>query len=519
MEDHRVALSPIDHIMPRGHLFLLLYFPLSNPDIARVASNFKSGLERTFEALPILSGTIQPACQSEQSGSLCVDAPWNSVDDVFHINDLTSSDLDYETLRQDHFPLTILGQWNLFSILTSRPNPFGVENPVMMAQVNFIRNGMILVPFFHHSVMDGSGAATVMELWATFCRGGGGADVISTYMLGRERLMFGDEAGHWEDIREYVTGSESYGGQRHLSVGSEASRLGRGHNLAMYGFNYLAAFFKEKLLGLLLPTTSSRDTSCAPQLPKKVDAEIFFFSRSRLATLRSVVSASIANATSSPSDGKAPSYISTNDALSALLFACVTEARRSIQSTNTPQMIPFGLTVSARKLLDPPLPEKYIGNMSTFCYLDLPLDSVTVEPRNIATIAHHIRRRLLQLDDAFVKKLIGALRKVDDISKVGPACRASKDWDFMVTPWTRWEYYSMDWGSEIGAKCERLRTAKPSSPKYDGINVILPALKVDNGIGEEETAGLEVMVALEEKAMLRLKGMREWTRWAQWRCN
>lgn len=517
MEHQEFSLSPMDHIMPRRHLFLSLYFPLSNPDITRIVSTFRSGLERMFEALPILSGTVQPARQSEQRGSLCVDAPWNPIDDVFHVNDLTSFDLDYNNLRQNHFPLTISEQYKLFSILTSRSNPFAVESPVVMAQVNFIRNGMILVPFFHHSVMDGLGAATVMKLWATFCRGENGADVISTGMSDRERLAFGDEAGRWEDVREYINGSEAYSSQKHRPVSSEASRLGRGINLANYGLISFAAFFKEKLLGLLLPTARSLDTSSPPQLPQKVDAEIFFFSRSSLATLRSVVSASVASAVPIPGDDEAPSHLSTNDALSALLFACVTEARRAIKSTDTPPVIPFALTVSARRLLNPPLPENYIGNMSTLCHLDVPLDSVTVELRNIAAIAHRIRRRLIQLDASFIRRLIGALRTADDISKVAPAYRASKDWKFMISPWTRQGYYSMDWGSEIGAKCERVRTAKPSGPMYDGVNVIFPELKDENGA--EEGAGLEVMVVLEEGAMRRLKGMEEWTRWAQWRCN
>ena len=522
MQDSKFSLTPIDHLMTRRHLFFLLYFPLSDPDIARIVSTFKSGLQRTFEALPILSGTVQPARQNEQSGSLCVGAPWNSIDDVFRVNDLTSYDLDYKDLRRNHFPITLSDQYDLFSILTSRSNPFQVENPVMMAQINFIRNGMILVPFLHHSLMDGLGGAAVMEIWATFCRGENGANMISDDMVNRERLMFSDETGLWEDIREYVNGSEAYdSGQRNRPIGSEASRRARGYSLTTCGFKSLATFFTQRLPGLLRPITSSRHTFSAPQLPKKVDVEIFFFSHSRLATLKSIVSASVARDFPGPGDSKAPAYISTNDALSALVFACVTEARRSTKSTDTQQVetIPFGLTVSGRRLLMPPMSKKYIGNFSIFCHLDLSLDSVTAEPHNLANIAHDIRKRLAQLDDAYVKKLIGALRTVDDISKVAPACRASKDWQFMISPWTEQSYYDMDWGRDVG-RCERLRVPKVSSPAYDGTIVVLPKLKAENnGVGEEEEAGLEVAFGLEKSAMRRLKGMNEWTRWAQWRCS
>ena len=458
--------------MTRRYLVMFLYFPLSNPDIPRIASKFKSSLQRTFETLPILSGTVQPAPQSKQNGSLCVGAPWNNIDDVFRVNDLTSSDIDYANLRQNHFPMTTSDQHNLLSVLISRPDPLGVENPVMMAQVNFIRNGMILVPILHHAFMDGLGGATVMEMWATFFRGEDGAEMVSSGMIDRERLMFGDEAGRLEDFPEYVNGS----------------------------------------------ATGSGNTPSAPQPPEPVETEVFFFPRSKIATLKSIVSASIASAGPNPSDSETASYISTNDALSALLFTFVTEARRPFNSTDTQQMIPFGLAVSARRLLNPPLPEPYIGNAILYCHVDVSLHSITTESRNIATIAHQIRKRLLQLDDNYVQRLIGALRTVDDITKVRPACRVSEEWRFVVTSWTTQTYYSMDWGSEIGSKCERIRMPKMSWPAFDGLMIVLPELKVENGIGEEE-AGLEVMIGLKKGAMQRLKGMEEWTEWAQWRCS
>lgn len=104
MEDRKLALSPLDHLMPRRYTMKLLYFSLSNPDIVRITSVLKSSLQRTFETLPILSGTVQPASHNTQRGSLCVAAPWNEIDEVFRVNDLSSSDLDYENLRQTISP-------------------------------------------------------------------------------------------------------------------------------------------------------------------------------------------------------------------------------------------------------------------------------------------------------------------------------------------------------------------------------------------------------------------------------
>ena len=498
MENHKLLLTPLDHIMPRCYSPKLLYFPLSHPDIACTTSKLRSSLHRLFETLPILSGTVQQAHQSEQSGSLCVGAPWNTVDDVLRVSDLTSSDLDFENLRQTHFPMTTSAQYEFLSVLKSRANPLGVENPVMIAQINFIRNGMLLVLFLHHSFMDGMGGSAVIGLWAALCRGANGPEIGRGEMMNRERLMLGDEAGRWEEFREYVKVSEA--------CGSGPGFLGRAYNLAL---SSLRVFSKRKSSGSLLSPKDSR---------KEVESDLFFISRSKLATLKSDVSASIASAIPSPSDSKSPSYISTNDAFSALLFACVTEARKSVKPKDTRRTIPLGVTVSGRRLLNPPLPEDYVGNMNLCAYLDVPFRRVTVKMSDVATIALQIRGRLLQLDDTYVNRLIGALRTVDDISKVALACRSSGEWEFVVTSWRGQGYYGMDWGGEIGAKCERLRIPKAAWPSLDGLNVIFPELEVENVIGSA-VAGGEVVVTLEKGAMQRLKGMEEWTRWAQWRCS
>lgn len=222
--------------MPRVPSVKFLYFPISDPDVARITSALKSGLQRTFEALPILSGTVQQQTVRNKQ-SLCVGAPWNAVDDVFRARDLTSSDLDYETIRRNHFPMTPAEQQeDLMSVFLSRPNRLSPENPVMMAQVNFVRNGMILVQFLHHSFMDGLGGATVMGMWATFCRGENGTEMVSSEMMDRGRLMSGDENSHLEDFHEYVYGSWSYERGQYLPQGycrGNGARS-RGSSLATY---------------------------------------------------------------------------------------------------------------------------------------------------------------------------------------------------------------------------------------------------------------------------------------------
>ncbi|KAL9043734.1 MAG: hypothetical protein Q9214_003087 [Letrouitia sp. 1 TL-2023] len=492
--------------MPRHYVVNLLYFPQQNTDtdIAHLTTTLRSGFQQTLEAVSILAGTVQLAPESakRQPGSLCVGAPWNAIDDLLHFNDLTSSDLDYGNLKEAHFPMTTSEGYPLFSILMTRPDPMGIVNPVMMAQVNFIRGGMILVLVLHHSFMDGLGGAVIAETWAAFCRGDEQAgEMVTDEMVNRERLMpkgHDNGNGRLEDFPEYHDTSKP-------------SSQGDG---------------EEPTNTNLQPSLDEHEASSAP--PRKameIESEIFFFPQPRLAELKSAVFSALPN---HDAENAEPPYISTNDALSAFLFTCITAARKNTRNQPLPltgpdlpseETIPFGLTLSGRRLLNPPLPQNYIGNMSLFCYLDLPLSTASsTSTSNISTVAQKIRARILSLDEKYVYNLISAIHKVEDNSKIEPACRkvvGKEGWQVMITPWTDQGYHGMDWGVGVGV-CERVRLPKARIAALDGVVIVLPRIGERR---EEAERGLEVMVALEREAMGELRRMEEWRTWSKWMCS
>ena len=196
MEKRKLTLTPLDLILPPHHIVKLLYFPRSNPDIGSIASNLRTGLQRTFEALPILLGTVQSDNdgQRRQEGLLCVDLPWMEINEVFAVNDLTDcQDLVYTDLKREHFPMTTSERYKFCSVLYNSDGSMKtVPSPVMMAQVNFIPGGMILAVCSHHAFMDGTGTATIVGMWAAFCRGENGAKLLTESMWNRSRLMPGD---------------------------------------------------------------------------------------------------------------------------------------------------------------------------------------------------------------------------------------------------------------------------------------------------------------------------------------
>ncbi|MDI1493511.1 MAG: hypothetical protein OHK93_005301 [Ramalina farinacea] len=555
----------------------LLYFPRSNPDCTSIASTLKASLQRTFEALPILSGTVQSDTDSplHQEGAVCVDAPWMDVNDIFAANDLTGcEDLVYADLKREHFPMTMTERYKLCSILhTAEGRLKTLPAPVMMAQVNFIRGGMILALCLHHSFMDGNGSAKIVGLWATFCRGEDGGKLLKKSMWDRSRLMQGAEDVSSGPFGEYVDNSRNKLAVRIIGDGEEGhkqtAREDKKHHLQT-ALQADTVFDK--------PRTAEQKH---PEQKKGVDTEIFFFSHARLAALKAAVSAALPrenprSATAAPAampgeggrihpqqrpgqpnnDGVFDSnsrngylssqpYISTNDALSALTFTCITAARSSISTPYStihrasapdtlhlsalPRTVPLSIAISGRRMLTPPLSKNYLGNVSLFCHLNvslphrhtsskanhtMPTGPVGTEPQpnlshpaahqpepaitpdipTVAGLAHRIRARLLELDEDYVRGVIGALSRVGDLAKVMPAYvfsdtdvggaaapmlgqrrddgrdvpslmtavagqsvagtgeregSPSSFWGTMITPWTAQEYYTMDWGAEL----------------------------------------------------------------------
>ena len=480
--------------MPRAHMVKVLFFPVPNARATLVAAALKSSLKRTMEALPILSGSIQRGKHPPRVDSLCVGEPWNTVNDIFHVTDLTESGLDYTKLRKQNFPLGAFREYDMVS--RSLQGPLGAQTPVMMVQVNLVRDGMVLVVAVHHSCMDGYGSVAVFEIWAKFCRGEDGAELLRDGTWTEQRLMHGDEGNRLSDFPDcFLEPSSLYNGETNGNIAPPETSS---------------------------PSPDPQVTVAVPQQSKEVVSETFFFSRSKLKALKSKVSASLPETTGDSNGSQSPAYISTNDALSAFIFACITRARTPPEHAGSTQMIPLVLPVSARRILDMPNPTGYMGNMIVACYFDMPLCTVRSELSSLALIAQKIRKRLIEIygDRGLVKRWVGAIGTVEDTRRIASAFRVTKDYPILLTSWSGHKFYDIEWGPEVGGRCEgvRLLTDKGTPPRPDGMVAILPELKFGHPMAQED-GGLEVLITLEKGVMAKLKDLLEWTAWAEFRCS
>lgn len=411
--------------------------------------------------------------------------------------------------------MTYLKFNDMFPIHGPNRDLFGLENPVIMVQVTFAKGGMIMATCLHHSFVDGTGSPEVLEVWAAFCRGE--HPNVSPTRISRDQVMTTAGDANLGNFFEY-TDQCSPGDL--ISYAASGSVEEKPYSL----LRHARCFFTGKILhpviawflARLSPFISSMLIQPIPQgalLAKHtnpVSTEIFFFPKPLLLELKSLLATHLPPST----------WISTNDALSALCGACLTTARKpSMPSQDPEQELQFVIAVDGRRLTNPPLPKDWIGNVSLHGQVAAQLFETQPTIPNVAKLGLRLRKRLQALDTAYIEDFIASLAAAPDISRITPSFASLRETgrSVLVLSWATQGFYQTDWGKEIGVKCERLRVPKFEIPRYNGACIILPEVGKGGREGEEE--GLEVMIGLEWESMKRLKENELWGTFGRWRCD
>ena len=483
-------LTPIDNITPRRYSSKMLFFPESpGSDVYTVVNTLRDGLAKTLEAISPLSGTVKTF---GEKGAVCVTAPWSTVDDIFHVKDLRyDGELEYRNLRDRHFPLENLDP-NILMPSAAMPLgvPFKGEKPVMLVQTNIIKGGMIMALCMHHSFTDGNGTTAIASVWAAYCRGDDGQRLITQEMVDRGRLMRGCESASLADVPEFTM----------RPIEEEASSSG-----VLF---HIRTLVSDRLMVPLCRWSTSTQKSESNALPgrSQFESAIFFFPKKSLIELKIM-----AYAGDRSEDGE--SWISTNDALCALLGCCVHSARREELRTMADRSCIVQIVVGGRRRLDPPLPAEYIGNIVSCIRVFIPSRSIDSTPAKISEIAHLIRDQIEQCDARYFRKMIAALSSVRDLARVIPTPPSQFEDALYFSSWANQSFYEINWGDAVGARIERVR----NPADFPNFCFIMPELKGAGFKGDD--CGLEIQIRLEKGQMRRLKQNELFMRFAQWRSN
>ena len=481
-----LRLSPLDQIMPRVYSRIVLPLPLKDTELQSPIQHLRQGFKATVTEISFLKGVVVPSTLSRGRVEVICrrDIDWPTI---WKIKNLATTDseqvIDIADLREKRFPISQLPDDILAPVPTfpesSKPAP------VVAAQVNMIKGGLLLCVAFHHAVLDAAGFATVIKRWSSHCTRDDHLEALGAGVFDREPLISGLPPGDPGEFKEYT-----------VPISSE-DQLNRDEAVSM------------------LPSSP---------LPKMKTVILHFESGSLKRLKEDIVS--------SATDLDPLSVVSTNDCLCALLWWYITCARFPSRSAslsddiskaeNLPHETSLGFAINGRSRCDPPLPEEYLGNVNLYGKPSFPLsrlaDSSVTTTTHLAALARLIRLGILSINGERIKRVIGLVNSLPDPSQLTPGFQNFLGPDLAITSWATlglhglrfFEEQSVENASEAGKETVNtpltafgcVEAVRIPEATFDGLCVILPRL--EDGLNGNKSSGLEVIIGLQEEVMERL---------------
>jgi shikimate O-hydroxycinnamoyltransferase len=208
---------------------------------------------------------------------------------------------------------------------------------------------------------------------------------------------------------------------------------------------------------LATPPPATVDAPAAFVMPETT-ADYIRFAKANLEVLKAQ-----ANASLRLEDVEGSQWVSTNDALTALLWRAMTRARGLAADANTA----CGFACNARDRFVPPLPSGYFGNVNFFPYLKLPVSKLTEGP--LGAVAMSVHEAAGRITNAYVRSALEYVQSAGDKSLVKPAFNSFLGPDVALTNWSKFPLLELDFGLGLPAA---VRLPKCT---FDGLCIILPA--------------------------------------------
>lgn len=365
----RYELSAMDNVLPRyfhGGIWALRLRDGVTQD--QVISMLRSSLASASLALPLLTRrafSIPPTPENPVTGRLEAreHVDWTPVVDY---NDLSNNPEwpDYDELMEDGFPQDLLDGAVL---LPSSRFGFDPETgtPLLVAQANFVKGGLLLGVSLYHALMDGMSMALIFRTWAQHMRLQQGEEPgpaeMTTTPLGQECFDYNTLVDVWKKAGSPVA-EPTPDEWRMLGLLPPQESAGG---------------------GLRLPGSGSGDggDTPAPVPPPAMSTGIFYVSASAIARL-SAIAANEPGATA-------------NDALMALLWRCTIRARRAAVA-DKPCYAPGAITemdttINGRAMLGDLLPWQYMGTLVFFTTTKLTVGELVAPITPLESIIRAVR--------------------------------------------------------------------------------------------------------------------------------
>ncbi|KKY22006.1 putative trichothecene 3-o-acetyltransferase [Diplodia seriata] len=458
-------LSEIDHALPKIYTLLTLVYELdAGADKKKLAQNLKEGLEITLSQYRSLAGELET---DPNNGRVWIKRKKGKTVEYI-VNDMSDNDdfPSFEALDREDFPAGKMdGDLLLPTAVTQKQplTPMGEdkddETPILVAQVNFIRGGVIVAAAVHHCCSDGPGTDGFLAQWAANSRATATSSALPSFdnsCLDRTPLI-----SKAKPSPEWMTAT-----QRKIRSLDHV---------------------KEP------PAPPPADFKMPP-----LSQVMLHFSTSGLAALK--------EATKQPGDGS--EWVSTYDSIMAVLWRAFTRSRLDMFKPDLESDSHLLHAVGIRKAVTPALPPHYLGNALLLPKPGVPISRL-IAADTLPAVAATVRQSIKEYTSPqMIADTLDWLAGTENKSWIAIRVNGFLGMDVCGTSWgSMTAYERADFGFGLPRALRRPR------PTVDGYIFMYPRRPKQGPAAAEE--GIEVCVCLESSCMEKLLRDAELARFAK----
>ncbi|KAH8819332.1 transferase family-domain-containing protein [Xylogone sp. PMI_703] len=453
-ESERFLMSLMGHIMPKVYVLIAEVYALpENADRETIVKNITTGLEIAVSQYPVLAGTLE---MDATTGQMWVAKKRNSTVSL-HVKYMLDKDefLSYEELERRDFPASlIVGNKLLPESVTAKQlhSPLGDNNDGGIAiakfQINFIPGGLIIGVAVHHALSDGPGCDGLLTAWA-------------------------------QNSAAAANGTPFVLDQKQFSIHGSPLDVGKPSAEQMTQLQQAIPVVKDA--GGPMPPPPENFT-----MPSLVQ-QMWHFPKTKAGMLK-------AQASSIEKDG---SWISTYDAIIALLWSSITRAKLDLLKPNLDAKALLVHAVDTRKIWDPPLPQRFLGVGSAPARCEPLLIKDIIAPENLPKLAASVRASIKDMTPQYLTSLLQWVAGHDDQRWLEISVNSFLGIDLGASSWqgmTAYEKHDFGFGLP--------KALRWPSPPFDGFVFAYPSRAAMKDATADE--GIEVCVCLEESCHQRL---------------
>ncbi|KAK8057952.1 transferase [Apiospora saccharicola] len=409
--------------------------------------------------------------------------PDGEIED-FKVNDLRADgdfSLTFSEFKQKEYPQSLLTPEKVCPRgLWVDENDMALWFHTTYLQANFIKGGLLLCMGIFHSAADATTTYVLTRVLAEEVAKAQGlpvADPVDVAVLLKER----------EKLQK-----------------SERAHLPADNGVTVPGKGGIVETHPEYIILPFVPDAPP------PKLLAPIhQANVFHFSPSALEQLKKDSQPTPEQLRVLKDDKDLPAFVSTNDALIALVWKVVMEVQHpdldaALQDDPArPSHVIIALDERRRAKIN----KHTLGNLLAWAPVFHDLRSV-VRDASLADLAVLCRRTVAERTDDpdVVHKLEAMLEGVEDLNRLAPQSFLDIPGRNMLTSnWRDNDYYGLSWGPALGGSLKALRA--PSVGVCHGFHIVLP--------DRPEKPGIEMIVGVENSAIDRLMKHPVWTKYAE----